>query len=76
MDSQETYLAENKLGGDALKSFQLDQLSISEKENPEFGKQIAQKIWGSVITGVGGYYYNRNARFRKNRDFEIGRAHV
>lgn len=56
-------------GGDPIKEFQLAELSISEKSKPEFGKKISKKIWSYVIAGLGGYYFNRNARFLKNRRY-------
>jgi len=56
-------------GSDPLKEFQLATLSVSEKSKPDFGKQISKKIWGYVASGYGNYYYNRNARFIKNRRY-------
>lgn len=61
---------------DPLKSFELASLSINEKSTPEFGKSISKKIWGYVMTGLGGYYFNRNVRFRKNRNYANGRIDV
>ena len=61
---------------DALKEFQLADLSVKQKSSKEFGLQISKKIWGYVITGLGGYYYNRNMRFRKNRNYANGRIDV
>lgn len=63
-------------GMDAIKDFQLAELSISEKSSKEFGLKMSKKIWGYVIAGLGGYYYNRNARFTKNRNFANGRIDV
>lgn len=63
-------------GGDVLKEFQLADLSISEKSTKDFGLKMSRKIWGYVISGLGGYYYNRNARFTKNRNFANGRIDV
>ncbi len=61
---------------DSLKEFQLADLSISEKSTKEFGLKISRKIWGYVTAGLGGYYWNRNARFQRNRDFAHGRINV
>jgi hypothetical protein len=61
---------------DVLKQFQLEELSIEEKSSPEFGKKMSKKIWGYVTSGLGGYYWNRNARFIKNRNFANGRIDV
>ena len=63
-------------GGDILKEFQLDKLSIEEKSQKEFGLKIAAKIWGFTISGFNGYFYNRNARIIKNRNFANGRIDV
>ena len=63
-------------GGDVLKEFQLSELSVSEKSTKEFGLKIAQKIWGYTSSGITGYYYNRNARFRKNRNYANGRMDI
>ncbi len=63
-------------GQDVLKRFQLESLSIEEKSSKEFGLEISKKIWGYITSGLGGYYYNRNARFFKNRNFANGRIDV
>ena len=34
------------------------------------------KIWGFTISGFNGYFYNRNARIIKNRNFANGRIDV
>ncbi len=59
-------------GQDALKAFQLDQVPISDKESKDFGLRMSRKIWGQVQASLGGYYYARNARFIKNRNFANG----
>ena len=61
---------------DILKEFQLAQLSIKEISSPEFGLKISQKFWGYVLTGMGGYFYNRNARFLLNRNWANGRVDI
>lgn len=66
----------NNSTSDPLKSFQLDKLSVDDKSSPVFGKEISKKIWGYVVSGLGGYYFNRNARFRKNRNYANGRIDV
>ena len=63
-------------GKDVIKEFQLSEMSISEKSSPDFGVKMSRKIWGYIMTGVGGYYYERNARFIKNRNFANGRIDV
>lgn len=62
--------------GDILKTFQLDKLSTKEKESAEFGEKISEYIAGTIYGGLGGYYYNRNARFYKNRAYANGRLDV
>lgn len=62
--------------GDALKSFQIDQIPIKDKESKEYGRAISEFISGSVYGGLGGYYYDRNARFLKNRAYANGRLDV
>ncbi len=59
-----------------LKSFQLDNLSISEKSSDEWGTKIAEMIASTVYSGLGGYYFDRNARFAKNRAYANGRIDV
>ena len=59
-------------GEDILKEFQLAELTTKQKESPDFGIKISKKIWGYITTGVGGYFYNRNAQFIKNRNYANG----
>jgi len=61
---------------DILKEFQLAQLSIKEKSSPEIGKKISEKFWSYVLTGMGGYFNNRNARFLTNRNWSNGRMDI
>ena len=56
-------------GQDPMKEFQLSEATIAQKSDPEFGKKMSKKIWGYVVSGFGNYYYNRNARFIKNRRY-------
>lgn len=57
---------------DVMKSFQLDKISIEEKSSKEFGLKMSKKIWSSVTSGIGGYYYSRNAQFATNRSYANG----
>ncbi len=66
----------SRTGQDPMKEFQLAELSISEKSSQEFGLKMSKKIWSYIPMGFGGYYYNRNARFAKNRNFANGRIDV
>lgn len=66
----------NSTEQDPLKSFQLSDMTIAQKSDPEMGKKIAKKIWGYAITGIGGYFWNRNQRYLKNRNFANGKIDV
>lgn len=59
-------------GGEVIKQFQLTTAGIKEKSSPKYGIEISRDIWRKSNTGVGGYYYNRNARFLKNRNYAHG----
>ncbi len=74
MDSQK--LTDTDYNGEVIREFQLANISISEKSKPDFGLKISRKIWGQVTSGLGGYTYNRNARFIKNRNWANGRIDV
>lgn len=63
-------------GGDALKTFQLTTDSISDKSSEAYGLAISKYITSTVNAGLGGYYYARNARFLKNRNWANGRINV
>jgi hypothetical protein len=63
-------------GGDALKSFQLTTESIKDKSSKDYGLAIGRQINGYVLSGLQGYFYNRNARFVKNRNYANGRINV
>lgn len=59
-------------GQDPLKEFQLAELSTKQKESPDFGLRLSKKIWGFIMTGLGGYYASRNAQFVTNRNYAHG----
>jgi len=63
-------------GSEAIKHFQLTTAGIEKKSSKEYGLAISKDIWAKSNTGVGGYYYNRNARFFKNRNYSNGRMDV
>ena len=58
--------------GQIIKDFQL-QTDAKSKLDPEYGKRIALYIWSS-FTGTNNYFYNRNVRFRKNRQIANGKV--
>lgn len=62
--------------GEALKAFQLTTDSIKEKSSLDYGRNLSKYIYTTCTTGLGGYYYNRNARFRKNRNYANGRLDI
>jgi hypothetical protein len=62
--------------GDALKSFQLINETIKNKSSKEYGLAISKYIAGTCQFNTGGYYYARNARFIKNRNYANGRIDI
>jgi len=60
-------------GAQILKNFQLTEDGITKKSDEAYGLKLAQYISSTVNSGVGGYYFNRNARFRQNRNSANGR---
>lgn len=61
---------------DIVKTFQLTTDSIKKKSDESYGVQLANFIEGTVNSGVGSYYFNRNARFRQNRNAANGRINM
>lgn len=62
--------------GDALKDFQLES-NIQSKLSFEYGLRVSKKIESTVRGGGNtGYYFIRNARFRKNRNWAAGKIDV
>lgn len=59
-----------------LKEFQLNDISIKDKSSDEYGKELCKWIASTVYSGLGGYYFDRNARFAKNRAYANGRIDV
>lgn len=55
-----------------MKEFQL-YADMKSKLDPEFGKQMAMYIYSS-FTGAANYFFNRNIRFRKNRQIANGKV--
>lgn len=64
------------MGGDAIKQFQLTQAGIKDKLSKDYGNSVAKQIFGYTMSGLQGYFYNRNARFIKNRNYANGRIDV
>jgi hypothetical protein len=61
---------------DAIKQFQLTTDSISDKSSKDYGLAVSRNIWRYVISGMGGYFFSRNNRFLKNRNYANGRIDV
>lgn len=62
--------------GNALKDFQLTTDGIKDKSSREYGMAISKYIASTTSFNVGGYYFNRNARFIKNRNYANGRIDI
>lgn len=63
-------------GGEALKVFQLTQESITDKSSKAYGIAISRYIASTTSFNLGGYYFTRNARFIKNRNYANGRIDI
>lgn len=63
-------------GADALRQFLLTQEGVKDKSSKEYGLSVSREIFGYVISGLQGYFYNRNARFIKNRNYANGRINI
>lgn len=63
-------------GSQILKSFQLTTDGIKKKSDDTYGLSLAKYIVSTVNSGVGSYYFNRNARFRQNRNASNGRIRM
>lgn len=62
--------------GTNLRQFQLTQDSIKSKSDKAYGLSISQYINNTIQGGTTGYYFNRNARFRQNRNSANGRINM
>jgi hypothetical protein len=63
-------------GGEALRQFQLTGQTIKEKSSRDYGLAISRYINSTTQFNTGGYYFNRNARFIKNRNYANGRIDI
>lgn len=63
-------------GADSLRQFFLTTQSIEDKSSKEYGLSVSKKIFEYVMSGLQGYFYNRNARFVKNRNYANGRINI
>ncbi len=62
--------------GKALQNFQLTLEGIKDKSSKEYGLAISKYISSTTSFNTGGYYFNRNARFIKNRNYANGRIDI
>jgi hypothetical protein len=62
--------------GEILKQFQTTTQSIQDKSSKEYGLAISRYINSTCSFNTGGYYFNRNARFIKNRNYANGRIDI
>mgnify|MGYP006266490717 CR=1 FL=1 len=60
-------------GAQIIKNFQLDKSTIAEKSKSDYGLKLAKYISTTVNQGIGGYYFDRNARYRQNRNAAAGK---
>lgn len=58
--------------GNPIKDFQLSG-DINKKSDKEYGRQLGNYIWNLATDSNTGYYFLRNATFRKNRLMRAGR---
>ncbi len=63
-------------GGEALKSFQLTTEGVKDKSSKDYGLAISRYINSTTAFGSQGYYFDRNARFIKNRNYANGRIDI
>lgn len=75
-DNQGTTIPAVTEGGDALKSFQLTTEGIKEKSSRAYGLAISKYISATTSFNTAGYYFTRNARFIKNRNYANGRIDI
>lgn len=75
--SVQTPIVQSSLGT-PLMPFQLDNLSIKEKSEFAFGKQLAEYIMSTVGGGAGtsSYFTRRNVQWKTNRDYANGRINM
>lgn len=63
-------------GRDPFVNFQLTQEGVKEKSSKDYGQRLSKEIYGYVMSGLQGYFYNRNARFVKNRNYANGTINI
>ncbi|HRP30458.1 MAG TPA: hypothetical protein PKV73_01135 [Agriterribacter sp.] len=66
----------SEVTGESLKQFQLAQATIKEKSSKEYGLAIMKYIASTTTFSYGSYYFQRNARFIKNRNYANGQLDI
>jgi len=71
-------LDENTISGSgtSLKDFQLTTDSIKSKSDKAYGLSISKYIDSTIQGGYTGYYFNRNSRYRQNRNSANGKINM
>jgi hypothetical protein len=59
--------------GTPLLNFQIDSLSIKDKSEFAYGKQVAEALLAQVNGGTSSYFWTRNQRWKVNRNYANGR---
>ncbi len=66
-------LSGSQLYGTPLLNFQIDSLSIKEKSDFAYGKQVAEALLAQVNGGTSSYFWVRNQRWKVNRNYANGK---
>ena len=72
MSDNKPTIAPNSGSGESLKIFQLTTDGIKDKSSKDYGLAIMRYISSTTSFNTGGYYFTRNARFIKNRNYANG----
>lgn len=72
MSDNKPTIAPNSGSGENLKIFQLTTDGIKDKSSKDYGLAIMKYISSTTSFNTGGYYFVRNARFIKNRNYSNG----
>ena len=62
--------------GQILKEFQLNDLSVKDKSDKEYGLRISQYIDSTIGGGISSYYWTRNNRYKLNRNSANGKINM
>lgn len=74
-DSNPNQVAQSNFGTPLL-NFQLDKLSIKDKSDFQWGKQLAESIESKVNGGTSSYFWMRNSRWKVNRNYANGKINM